>query len=304
MQRRTFIKSTLLASGALVMPSVGTAAVAERSYSAPPAADALFRKSIMWGTIGMGGSVLEKCRAVKAAGYAGIEPNSHMNRKEVLDALKATGLVASSVCCSTHWQKQLSDPDAAVREEGMEGVRVALEDAGAYGTDAVLVVPGSVSNAVPYDACWERSTECLKKLLPAAEKQKVRICIENVWNNFLLSPLEACRYVDQFNSPYAGFYFDCGNILVYGWPEQWIRILGARIGRIHVKEFSRQKADAEGRVKGFDAALTEGDVNWAEVMREARKSYQGQWLTTEQGGAGTPEGLTDLSQRLDRILAM
>jgi hexulose-6-phosphate isomerase len=137
-----------------------------------------------------------------------------------------------------------------------------------------------------------------------AEKLKVRICIENVWNNFLLSPLEACRYVDQFNSPYAGFYFDCGNILMYGWPEQWIRILGQRIGRIHIKEFSRKKADAEGRGKGFDVSLTDGDVNWAAVMSAVRKSYQGQWLTTEQGGAGTPEGLQDLSKRFDKILGM
>ncbi|MDR3194842.1 MAG: sugar phosphate isomerase/epimerase [Tannerella sp.] len=304
MQRRLFIKNTLLASGALILPPAGPAAATERRLSALPATEATFRKSIMWGTVGMEGSVLEKCKAIKAAGYAGIEPDSHMNRQEVLDALKATGLVASSVCCSTHWRKQLSDPDPAVRAEGIEGVRVAMEDAGAYGTDAVLVVPGKVDGAVSYDACWERSTESLKKLLPAAEKLRVRICVENVWNNFLLSPLEACRYVDQFNSPYAGFYFDCGNILVYGWPEQWIRILGQRIGRIHVKEFSRQKADAEGRGKGFDVPLTEGDVNWAEVIGEARKSYRGQWFTTEQNSSKTPEELTGLSKRLDRILAM
>ncbi|MDR0756262.1 MAG: sugar phosphate isomerase/epimerase [Tannerella sp.] len=258
----------------------------------------------MWGTVTMDGSVLDNYKAIKAAGYAGVEPNSHMNRAEVLDALKATGLVASSVCCSTHWQKPLSDPDAAVREEGMDGIRVALEDAKAYGTDAILVVPGTVNQTVSYDECWARSTECMKKLLPAAEKLNVRICIENVWNNFLLSPLEACRYIDQFDSSQAGFYFDCGNILAYGWPEQWIRILGQRIGRIHVKEFSRRKADAEGRWKGFNVSLTEGDVNWAEVMKEARKSYRGQWFTTEQGSSGTSEKLTDLSRRLDKILVM
>ncbi|MDR2138363.1 MAG: sugar phosphate isomerase/epimerase [Tannerella sp.] len=300
MQRRKFIKNTLLASGALTWPST----VAGLHFSVPAASEATFRKSIMWGTVGMEGSVLDKCKAIKAAGYAGIEPNSHMNRAEVLDALKATGLVASSVCCSTHWQKTLSDPDAAVRKEGMEGIRVALEDAKAYGTDAILIVPGTVSDRVRYDECWERSTECIRKLLPAAEKLKVRICVENVWNHFLLSPMEACRYVDLFNSPYVGFYFDCGNILVYGWPEQWIHILGNRIGRIHVKEFSRRKADAEGRGKGFDVPLTEGDVNWAAVMSAARQNYRGQWFTTEQGSSKTPEELTGLSRRLDKILAM
>ncbi|MDR1339695.1 MAG: sugar phosphate isomerase/epimerase [Prevotellaceae bacterium] len=304
MQRRTFIKNTLLASGALALPFAGHAAAGGADCSAPAAPDTTFRKSIMWGTVGMEASVMDKCKAIKAAGYAGVEPNSHMNRAEVLDALKATGLVASGVCCSTHWQKPLSDPDIAIREAGMEGILLAMEDAKAYGTDAVLVVPGTVNQNVSYDECWERSTECLKKLLPAAEKLKVRICIENVWNNFLLSPMEACRYVDQFDSPQAGFYFDCGNILAYGWPEQWIRILGQRTGRIHVKEFSRKKADAEGRWKGFDVPLTEGDVNWAEVMKESRKSYRGQWFTTEQGSSGTPEELNDLSRRLDSILAV
>ncbi|MDR0712704.1 MAG: sugar phosphate isomerase/epimerase [Bacteroidales bacterium] len=298
MQRRDFIRNTLVTSGAFVV--AGQSFAGNGTSVAQGAAP--FKKSIMWGTVGLEGSVLDKCKAIKAAGYAGIEPNSHMDRQEVIDAMKSTGLVASSVCCSTHWQKQLSDASAAT--QGIEGVKTALEDAKAYGVNAVLIVPGTVSESTSYDECWNRSTESIKKLLPLAEKLKVKICVENVWNNFLLSPLEACRYVDQFNSRWVGFYFDCGNILVYGWPEQWIRILGKRISRIHVKEFSRQKADKEGRWKGFDVKLTEGDVNWAKIMAEARKSYQGEWFTTEQGGNKTPEELNDLSQRLDKILAL
>ena len=163
---------------------------------------------------------------------------------------------------------------------------------------------GVVSEEVPYDACWERSTECIKKLVPVAEKLKVKICLENVWNNFLLSPIEACSYIDQFKSPYVRFYFDCGNILVYGWPEQWIPILGKRIGRIHIKEFSREIADREGRWNGFNVKLTEGNVNWAKVMEQIRKHYRGGWLTTEQGGGASPEELQDLCARLDRIFEM
>jgi hexulose-6-phosphate isomerase len=299
MERRQFIKQTLLASGALCALPFGGPPLLANNVGRQPAR---FLKSIMWGTVGMEGSVLEKCKAIRAAGYAGIEPNSHMDRNEVIDALKATGLVASGVCCSTHWKKQLSDPDPAVREEAVEGVIVALEDAKAYGTDVVLVVPGSVSETVSYDECWECSTACIWQLLAKAEELNVKIAIENVWNNFLLGPLEVCLFVDQFNSDLVKFYFDCGNILVYGWPEQWLRILDRRIARIHVKEFSRKKADAEGRWKGFDVKLTEGDVNWKKVVAEAENSYQGQWFTTEQGNSMNAEELADLSKRLDRIL--
>lgn len=268
------------------------------------AAVSAFRKSIMWGTVGLHGSVLDKCKAIQAAGYEGIEPNSHMDRQEVIAALKETGLVASGVCCSTHWDKPLSHPDAAVRKEGLEGMITALEDAKAYQTDAVLLVPGVVNEEVTYQECWERSVEGIQALLPTARKLGVCICLENVWNNFLLSPQEACQYVDQFDSPYVGFYFDCGNILRYGWPEQWISQLGSRIKRIHIKEFSRKKMEEEGIWKGFDVALTEGSVNWKRVMEEARKHYKGGWLTTEQGSSSTPEALWDLNLRLDRIISL
>ena len=302
MQRRNFIKNTILATGALSMPLSGNTLFAGITSTPSPAA-ADFKKSIMWGTIGVEGTILDKFKMVKEAGFQGIEPNSHLNRSEVIDAAKATGLTITDVCCSTHWNKPLSHPDAAVQQEGINGVIVALEDAKAYGTDAILLVPGSVNENVSYDECWNRSTEGIKKLLPIAEKSKVMICIENVWNNFLLSPLEACRYIDQFNSPFVKFYFDIGNILVYGWPEQWIRILNNRIGRIHIKEFSKKIADKQGRGAGFEAPLTEGDVNWAKVINALRQNYQNVWLTTEQGPNNTFEELKDLSIRFDKILS-
>ena len=301
MQRRRFIKNTLLAAGAFSLPSLGGRIFAQAPATTRPSA-AGFKKSIMWGTLKMQGSVLDKCRAVKEAGFGGIEPNSHMNRREVLDAAKAAGLAISGVVCFMHWSKPLSHPDAAVRQEGIDGAIVALEDAKAYGTDAVLLVPGKVDATVSYDECWERSTAGIRKLLPIAEKLGVAICVENVWNNFLLSPLEACRYVDQFDSPWVRFYFDTGNVLVYGWPEQWIRILGDRIGRVHIKEFSRQIADKQGRRAGFTAPLGEGDVDWAAVMGALRNHYKNAWLTTEQGSVKTAVELGDLGARFDRIL--
>jgi len=307
MQRRNFIKKTVTSvATASVLPFIGCSG---RKTSVPVSGTNTgqifsFKKSIMWGSVGLEGSVLDKCKAIKEAGFEGIEPNSHMDRQEVINATKETGLAITDVCCSTHWSKPLSHPDANVRQEGIDGTIVALEDAAAYGTDAILLVPGVVNDSVTYDECWNRSVEGIKKLLPVAEKLKVKICVENVWNNFLLSPMEARSYVDQFRSPYLKFYFDCGNILVYGWPEQWINILSDRIGRIHIKEFSKKIADQQGRGAGFRAPLTEGDVNWAKVMKALRHNYQYVWLATEQGNSRTPEDLKDLSGRFDKILSM
>ena len=255
----------------------------------------------MWGTVGLEGSVSDKCKAIKAAGFVGIEPNSHMDRKEVIDAMKANGLVASSVCCSTHWEKLLTSPDAAIRQASIEGAIVALEDAHAYGTDVVLFVPGRVDENTTYAECWNRSIEGIKKIIPTAKKLNVKICIENVGNRFLLSPLEAAQYVDQFKSPFVKFYFDVGNIMSTGWPEQWINILGARIARIHIKEYS-SKVDEQGR--RVRALLSEGEVNWPKVMDALRKKYSGGWLTTEQGSNRTLEEMKDLSGRFDKILSL
>ena len=262
------------------------------------------RKSIMWGTVGLQGSVLDKCKAIKEAGFDGVEPNSHADRKEMIDALTATGLKASSVCNSKHWDTTMSHPEAAVRRDGIKNMIIAMEDAQAYGTDAVLLVPGRVNEETSYEECWNRSTECIKELVPIAEKMQIKICIENVWNNFLLSPIEMRMYIEQFNSKFVGSYFDCGNILVYGWPEQWIKTLGERVVRIHIKEFSKQIADKQGRSAGFGVKLTEGDVRWKEVMQEIKDNYKGGWLTTEQGSSKTLDDLKDLSARFDKILAM
>ena len=314
MERRDFIKNSLLATGAISIAlteqscnpsgSSGSSSTnAARKDDGVDTVKAPLRKSIMWGTVGLEGSVLDKCKAIKAAGYEGIEPNSHMDRNEVIDALKATGLKASSVCNNKHWQLLLSHADEAVRRQGIEAQIVAMEDAQAYGTDAVLLVPGRVDENTSYEDCWNRSTACIKELAPVAEKMKIKICVENVWNNFLLSPMEMRMYLNQFNSPYIVSYFDCGNILVYGWPEHWIATLGKQIGRIHIKEFSREIADKQGRWAGFGVSLTEGNVRWKEVMAEIRKHYTGGWLTTEQGSSKTLEDLQDLNARFDKLLA-
>ena len=257
----------------------------------------------MWATVGVKGSVLEKMQAIKAAGFEGTEMMSHMDQDEVLRARDATGLVIPSVCGRDHWKKPLSYPDPKVRAEGLEALKQTLRDAKRYGASSVLLVPAVVSKEVSYDDAYKRSQAEIRKAVPLAEELGVKIAIEDVWNHFLLSPLEAARYVDEFNSPAVGWHFDVGNILNYGWPEQWIRILGPRIQKLHIKEFSRKKRDSQGLWKGFDVKLLEGDINWPAVMKALDDiGYHG-WAITEQGGGDSPEGLKDLADRLTKILA-
>jgi len=296
MNRRQFTKKTAMASAFLAAVPVSDFAVKD------PQVKRNLKKGIMWGSIGTGKTIMEKFQAAKLAGYDGVEIDSHLDRTEVLKARESTGLKIHSVCDSRHWKSPLSSPDAQVRQEGVEALKVALEDANTFGADAVLLVPGRVTESISYDECWDRSVEEIKKALPVAEKTNVKIAVENVWNNFLLSPLEAARYIDQFQSNFVGAYFDCGNILAYGWPEQWIKILGKRIAKVHIKEYSRKIADTEGKSAGFRVKLREGDVNWAAVMKALDDiGYQG-WTSIEMPGGDTPEGLKDLCYRLKLIL--
>jgi L-ribulose-5-phosphate 3-epimerase len=133
-----------------------------------------------------------------------------------------------------------------VRAEGLEAQKQTMRDGKRYGASSVLLVPGVVSKEVSYADAYTRSQAEIRKAIPLAEELGIKIAIENVWNYFLLSPLEAARYVDEFHSPAVGWHFDVGNILNYVWPEQWIRILGPRLQQLHIKEFSRKKRDTEG----------------------------------------------------------
>ena len=296
MNRRQFAQKTVMASALLSSASLPGFS---RIMSAPVRN---YKKGMMWGGLKVGKTITEKFQAAKAAGFDGVEVDSHLDRNEVLKARDLTGLKVPSVCDSLHWKLLMSSPDPKVREDGVAALKVALEDASAFGADTVLLVPGRVNDAVGYDECWDRSVAAIKEAIPLAEKLKVKIAVENVWNNFLLSPLETASYIDQFQSSFVGAYFDIGNILAYGWPEQWIRILGKRLAKIHIKEYSRKIADAQGKSAGFKVKLREGDVNWSAVMKALDDAgYQG-WTTVEMPGGDTPEGLKDLCDRLKLIL--
>ncbi len=264
-------------------------------------------KAIMYGTVSLGdrkdASVLEKFKAVKAAGFEGIEPMSHMSQSEVLDAFGATGLKAASVCCSTHWKQTLSDPDPAVRKAGLEGLEQSLKDAKAYGATSVLLVPATVTKQVSYPDAYKRSQVEIRKAIPMAKELGVRIAIENVWNQFLLSPLEAARYVDEFESPWVGWHFDIGNVVNFGFPEQWIRVLGKRIAKVHVKEYSRKKRDKEGPYAGFRVPYLSGDNDWPAVMAALDEIGYTGWGIAEQDGSNSLEGMKAISAGMDQIFA-
>jgi L-ribulose-5-phosphate 3-epimerase len=300
MNRREFLKGSISAAAVAALASH---VLADNSPQASAASKRPIRKAIMWGTVAVKGSVLEKMKAVKEAGFEGAEMDSHMDQDEVVRARDEVGLVIPSVCGAHHWSKPLSDPDPKVRAEGLEALKQTLRDAKRYGASSVLLVPAVVNKEVSYGEAYTRSQAEIRKAIPLAEELGVKIAIENVWNHFLLSPLEAARYVDEFNSPAVGWHFDVGNVITYGWPEQWIRILGKRIQKFHIKEFSRKRSEQEGLWKGFEVPLLEGDDDWPTVMKAIDAIGYSGWVMTEQPGGETPEGLKDLADRLGKILS-
>ncbi len=293
--RRSFLKTTT-ASLALASVSPALFAAEENSSTAGPKR---FKKAIMWDTISVKGSILERMKTIKAAGFEGVEMASHLPQNEVLKARDETGLEITSVCGAKHWAKPLSHPDAAVRAEGLEALKQTLRDAKAYGATSILLVPGVVNNDATHEECWKRSIEQIRQAIPLAQECGTKISIENVWNNFITDEKEAVRYLDEINSPQVMWHFDTGNIIRYGDPISWINTLGKRITRVHIKEYSRDRAMRAGDVwKGFGAPLMEGANNWPGIMKALRDTgYEG-YLITEQGG--TPE---ELSRALDAIMA-
>lgn len=237
---------------------------------------------------------------VYAPGGTGLTMESTAAEVETLGALALKhGLKLRSLSAGLFWSNPLSSPDPFQREKGRKLVSRQLEIAELLGIDTVLVVPGFVTPQVSYDDCYERSQAELRKLLPEAERRGVCIGIENVWNKFLLSPLEMARYIDELGSTRVGAYFDVGNVLLFGFPEQWIRILGKRIRKVHVKDFKTQVGNGHGFVQ-----LLSGDVDWDAVRTALAEIGYDDVLTAELGiYAKAPEQLIfDTSRHMDVIM--
>src|SRR5690606_21588012 len=198
------------------------------------------------------------------------------------------------------WKSPLTDRDPAKRKACSDAMVQALRDTKKYGGTTVLLVPGVVNADTSYQEAWDRSIAEVKKLIPVVEETGVKIAFENVWNNFILSPIEAARYVDEFDHPLIGWYFDVGNILRYGWPVHWIEALGKRIFKLDIKEYSLKKMQEEGLWKGFGVELMEGDCNWPEVNKALVKIGYSGWASAEVTG-GDRERLEFLAKKMDMI---
>lgn len=302
MNRKNFIKSTALITGisAVANPFLSSA-ISQNN----PTKKISLKKGLGFGMIKEDLSLTDKFKLVKDLGFDGVELNSptELDKSEILDAKEKTGIELPSVVNKDHWQKPLSDPNPEVRKQCIDSVAQSLQEAKDFGGDAVLVVPGVVNEKVSYEQAYVTAMSSIRELIPYAEKTGIQIALENVWNNFLISPVEARRFVDEINHPLVGWYFDVGNILRYGWPEHWIKTLNSRIIKLHVKEFSRKVMNDEGLRKGFQVNLMEGDNNWPVVMQAVREiNYTGGWIIAEVSG-GDRNRLKNISERMDKIIS-
>ena len=242
----------------------------------------------------------------KACGYDGVEvglgeagPVTYNATKAEIDALRrlgeSYGLSFYSLVCDDCWAYSLTSNDPDKRRRGEEMILRQLELASWLGCDTILVLPGMLEcddEVVPYDVAYDRALEALKRLAPYAEKYGVCIGVENVWNKMLLSPLEMRDFIDKIGSPWVGAYFDVGNVVVNGYPEHWIRILGSRIKKVHFKDYVR----SDGTLQGF-VDIGEGDVDYPAVMAALAEAGYDDWVTAE---VSAPDG--DVEALLKRNL--
>jgi len=239
-------------------------------------------------------SLKDKMKLAKDAGFEGIEldvsgdgPITLDSDEDAIAAIGSlaadSGLTLSGLATGMYWEFNPASENAESRAQAKVVLEKQIRVASQLGIGAVLVVPGSVgADFIPgceelsYDKVWDRATEFISNALPLAKELGVDIGIENVWNKFLLSPLEMARFIDQFDDAHVGSYFDVGNVLATGYPEHWIRILKDRIRRVHVKDYRR----AVGSVDGF-VDLLSGDVNWPGVVQSLKSIGYSGWVAAE-----------------------
>ena len=279
--RREFLRT----SAAVALSAAATSPLVAGGTKKKPAGR--IKKAVKFHMIQGKLSVLDKFKLLKDLGFDGTEIHvtSKVDKHEVLRARDATGVQVHGFLNSTK-------PD----------LKYAVDMAKFYGATSVLVVAGRVDKRDPYDLVYREQQQRIRKALPYAEKMGIKLLVENVWNNFLLSPLEMARFIDELDSPAIGAYFDIGNVARFGWPVHWIRILGQRIGKLDVKAYSRKKQKNEGPWKGFQVEIGEGDIDWPGVRKAlAEIGYTSGWATAEVRGGGRKR-LADIARRMNHVL--
>lgn len=240
------------------------------------------------------GTINESLTLAKNAGYEGVElalsgdgelslNSSEQEIKEVRKTAQDLGLSLYSLSCGLCWDYRLSDDDKNMREKAKDMIKKQLDTAKILGADTILVIPGVVNvefsspeKKVAYDIAYERALEGLNELKGYAESLKVNIGLENVWNKFLLSPMEMRDFIDKIGSEYVGSYLDIGNTMYCSYPEDWVRILGKRIKKVHFKDYRMQAGGLHGFVD-----LLAGDVNYPEVMKAFNEVGYDDWVSAE-----------------------
>jgi len=295
--RRDFLK---LSAGAVVASSIPGAMVAESSLRPSPAKpDApAIKKGLVLSMLPEKLSMADRFKLARDTGFELIQaPTTPDPRQadEIKAAADRSGGHVDSVMNMAHWKYPLSSADPAVVATSLDGMRTSMHNAKLWGCDAVLLVPAVVNPQTSYKDAWTRSQKQIRSLLPLAQELNIVIAIEEVWNKFLLSPLEMNTYISEFKSPLVRAWFDVGNVVLYGYPQDWIRTLGASIFKVHLKDFKRQE-DGYAWVN-----LGDGDIDWPAVRQAfADVGYQGSAIAELE--PGEEPYLRDVSKRIDRLL--
>jgi L-ribulose-5-phosphate 3-epimerase len=256
------------------------------------------KKGLVMDMLPSGLSYAERFKMAREVGFEVVQapttPDLH-EAEEIKKAADAANIRIDSVMNMDHWKYPLSSSDSAVVAKSMEGMRTSLHNAKLWGSDAVLLVPAVVNAQTSYRDAWTRSQAQIRKLIPMAAELKVVIALEEVWNKFLLSPLEMAKYISEFESPWIKAWFDVGNVVLYGYPQDWIRTLGKSVYKVHLKDFKRKE-------NGYAwVNLGDGDVDWAAVRQAfAEVGYAGSAIAELDGG--DEAYLRDVSRRIDRLL--
>lgn len=295
--RRQFMLNSTLAAGA----AAGLLTARTNMVEAAPKRSII--KSLKFGMIqpkDKKASIEDKLRVAKEAGFASVEPNTIFRATDLAKfsaGAEKVGIEIDAIVCSTHWGKPLTDPDPEIYEQTIKGMRTSMLNVKDLGGDMVLLVPAVVNENVGYEVAWKRAVERTKMLAEDAERLNVTIGIENVWNKFLLSPLEARAFIDEIDSKFVKFWFDVGNVVQFAYPEDWIRTLGGdRIARVDVKDFKREGNQWK--------ELGKGSVDWTAVMTAFDEiGYEG-YFAAEVSGGDKDYLIEAVSKPMDRFIAL